>query len=55
MKSLSSPSEDELEKGLKTAARLVKTFGDRYWPVFERLEQELEKRHSRAARLQRRL
>lgn len=48
-------TDREIEDGLETVALLIKRYGDVYWPVFERLEQELEMRHSRADRLKMRL
>lgn len=44
-------SDQELEDGLSFVAYLIGRYGDVYWPVFEKLESELEKRRSRAARL----
>ena len=44
-------SRVEIERGLKTAARLVDTYGETYWPVFDRLELELGKRRLRRERL----
>ena len=35
-------SEEEIEDGLNVVARLIDRYGDVYWPVFERLERELE-------------
>lgn len=55
MKNPADASNQQIEQGLKTAARLVDQLGDNYWPVFERLEHELELRQSRAERLKRRL
>jgi len=48
-------TDREIEDGLNVVARLIERYGDVYWPVFERLELELQKRRSRAARLSRRL
>lgn len=36
---------------LRTVARIIERYGDIYWPIFERLENELQMRRSRAARL----
>lgn len=48
-------SEQEIEDALASAARIIDRYGDAYWPIFERLERELENRRSRAARLRARL
>ncbi len=42
---------DEIEKCLSTVARLVESYGDDYWPTFERLEKELQSRKDRLERL----
>jgi len=41
----------EIEKCLSTVARLVESYGDDYWPTFERLEMELQSRKDRVERL----
>ena len=41
----------DIERALRTAARVIDRYGDVYWPLFERLEAELDRRRSRAARL----
>lgn len=46
-------TEQDIERSIRTVASLIDRFGDAYWPILERLEQELESRRSRAARLQR--
>lgn len=48
-------TEQEIEDGLDFVAGLIDRHGDAYWPIFDRLERELEQRRSRAARLQARL
>jgi len=45
------PRIDEIEKGLSTVARLVESYGDDYWPTFERLEKELQSRKGKLERL----
>tara|TARA_Y100000815_G_scaffold155855_1_gene141575 strand:- start:334 stop:570 length:237 start_codon:yes stop_codon:yes gene_type:complete len=45
----------DIEEALDIAARVVDQFGYKYWPIFERLEAELESRASREKRLQSRL
>jgi len=44
-------SEQELEAALHSVAQLVNSYGEKYWPIFERLENELEYRRSRSKRL----
>lgn len=43
MTTLSGISITELERAVKTAARVVSLYGEIYLPVFERLHEELEK------------
>ena len=40
-------TEEEIEDGLAVVARLIDCHGDAYWPIFGRLERELECRRSR--------
>lgn len=44
-------TEQEIENGLSSLARLIDRYGDAYWPVFERLERELSVRKERRKRL----
>ena len=44
-------TEDELVDALASLARIINRYGDVYWPLFERLERELEYKRSRKARL----
>lgn len=44
-------SERELEAALHSVAQLVNSYGDKYWPIFERLENELDDMRSRSKRL----
>ena len=46
---------DNREAALVTLARHIDSYGDKYWPIFERLEGELEDRKSREKRLRSRL
>lgn len=46
-------TDKRLEQAAAIAARIVRAYGDDYWPVFERIEQELEARLSRSKRLAR--
>lgn len=45
----------DIEEGLDIAARVIDKFGYKYWPIFERLEAELESRTDREERLRARL
>lgn len=45
----------DIEEALDIAARVIDKFGYKYWPIFERLEEELESRASREKRLRTRL
>ena len=44
-------SEKEIEVALYSVAQLVSTYGDKYWPIFERLEKELDKLRAKSMRL----
>jgi len=44
-------TDKEVEAALQSVAQLVNIYGDKYWPVFERLEDELERRKSKTTRL----
>ena len=44
-------SDKEIEAALHSVAQLVNVYGDKYWPIFERLEVELEIRRSKSKRL----
>ena len=44
-------TEQEIESSLSSLARLIDRYGDAYWPVFERLERELNVRKERRQRL----
>ena len=44
-------SEKELEAAFHSVAQLVNSYGDKYWPIFERLENELDYRRSKSKRL----
>lgn len=46
---------EELEYGLGVLARIIDTQGDAVWPLFERLERELEDVRSRRGRVERHL
>lgn len=47
--------DSDIEEGLVTAAKLVEAYGDDYWPIFEKLEKELDKRQSRVLKIRARL
>lgn len=44
-------SEREVEMALHAVAQLVNSYGEKYWPIFERLENELDDLRSRSKRL----
>ena len=44
-------TETDIKTALRSVAILTDLYGDKYWPIFERLEKELEARHSRRSRL----
>lgn len=46
---------EDLEYGLGVLARIIDTQGDAVWPLFERLERELEDVRSRRERVSRHL
>lgn len=46
-----SVTEADLESALRSVAMLIEQHGQKYWPIFERLEDELEALRSRRARL----
>lgn len=48
-------TEQDIEEGLSLLAWLIDRYGDAAWPLFERLEKELESRKQRTARIQSRL
>lgn len=45
----------DIEDGLSVLAWLIDRYGDAAWPLFERLERELESRQQRRSRIQSRL
>lgn len=50
-----SVTAEELEYGLSVLARIIDTQGDAAWPLFERLEHELNNLKSRRGRVERHL
>lgn len=50
-----SVTAEDLEYGLGVLARIIDTQGDAVWPLFERLERELESLQSRRGRVERHL
>jgi len=44
-------SEEDIAVALHSVAQLVESYGNKYWPIFERLERELKNKHSKAKRL----
>ena len=51
----SKVTEQDIEEGLSLLAWLIDRYGDAAWPLFERLEKELESRKARTSRIQSRL
>lgn len=48
-------TDEELEEALNYVAIIIDRYGEAYWPIYERLENELSRRRSRASRLRERL
>ena len=48
-------TDKDIEEGLSILAWLIDRYGDAAWPLFERLEKELESRQKRKMRIQSRL
>lgn len=48
-------SDTDLEEALSIVAEVIELYGDAYWPLFDKLEEELDTRKQRDVRLQRRL
>lgn len=48
---LEVPSRADIKRGMTIAARLVKRYGPKYWPVLERLKQEHDAQDDREALL----
>ena len=44
-------TEEQLLSALQALAVLIENYGPKYWPVFDRLDQELEKLKTRRRRL----
>ena len=44
-------SDKEIEAALHSVAQLVNVYGEKYWPIFERLEKELDKLRAKSMRL----
>ena len=45
--------DDDIERALAIVARVIELYGDVYWPILERLEQELGDRKCKSSRLAR--
>lgn len=43
----------DLRKATEKMARIVEIYGDKYWPLFDRLDRELRQREERSQRLAR--
>lgn len=48
-------TDQEIEEGLDTLAQLIDWYGNAYWPIFEHLEMELQKRQNRQSKIKARL
>ena len=48
-------TDKDIEEGLSILAWLIDRYGDVAWPLFERLEKELESRRKRKSHIQSRL
>lgn len=46
-------TEADFERAMRFVAWLIELYGDAYWPVFDWLEEELEIRRARTAKLKR--
>lgn len=46
-------SDHEIEEALGSLARIIERYGGSYWPIFKRLEDELQIHHERSERLAR--
>lgn len=44
-------SDEDIENAMATVARVIELYGDAYWPILERLENELTQRRAKTARL----
>lgn len=47
-----SIADRDLFKARKIAARVVHRLGDRYWPIFELIDQEIATRHERVQKIE---
>jgi len=43
--------EEDIESAITVVARVIDLYGDAYWPIFERLEEELATRNGKRNRL----
>jgi hypothetical protein len=48
---MTEPSLAQLKRARATMAKLVQAHGDKYWPLFQRLDEACRDRESRAKRL----
>ena len=44
-------TQEELENALRSMALLIQEYGPKYWPIFERLDEELKRVKARQRRL----
>jgi hypothetical protein len=45
-------SDEDIERAMGFVAWIIELYGDEYWPIFERLEDELRARKERQSKLQ---
>lgn len=48
---IEAPSRADIKRGMTIAAQLVQRYGPKYWPVLERLKQEIDALDDREALL----
>lgn len=48
-------SDEDIENAIAVVARVIDLYGDAYWPIFERLEEELDARTNKRNRLEKHL
>jgi len=48
-------TDEDIERAMATVARVIELYGEAYWPILDRLENELEIRRAKTARLSRHL
>jgi hypothetical protein len=48
---MAEPTLDQLKRARATMAELIQAHGEKYWPLFQRLDEACRDRESRAKRL----